>query len=389
MRILITSPILPPVLGGPSVLVPSLAADLASRGHQVTVLAFSDVPAPGETSYRTLTIARRALPLRYLHSFVATWREARRHDVLYVHEHLALAVLLAARLARKPAAVRVMVDGIWEVARRYGLHSDSYEVFQRKRYGPRIEFARWLQRRWWSWCDAIVAPSEHLQRLVLTHGAPPERVHRIANAHHGPRELAMTREQAREQLGLGHGRRVVLTVARLESWKGVDGLLRALGVLPPDYELHIVGDGEERANWEQLARRLGVDSRAHFVGAAPHASVAVWMLAADAFVLNTRYEGLSHTLIEAMWNALPIAVSEVCSNPELIEHGRTGLLFPVDDTRQIAACVRQLVEQPAQAQAMGRSARERARSEFDRSACFDRTEALLLELAAARRRRRG
>src|SRR4029453_9485 len=137
------------------------------------------------------------------------------------------------------------------------------------------------------------------------------------NAYHGPLAFDESREQCRARLGLPAERVVLLTICRLMIWKGVDGLIRALAALPAGQHLYVAGEGDELQSWTELAAppgpgergalprtagraaRLGLAERVHFLGHVPHEHLMAWIRAADVFLLNSTYEGLSHTLLEA------------------------------------------------------------------------------------------
>src|SRR5262245_37280756 len=110
MRVLITSPVFPPDLGGPATYVPSLGRFLVERGHDVEVVAFCSDPDPRGHPFHVTSILPAPMALRYLRGFKATWKAARSADVVYVNEHLALLHVLAAKLRRKPVMIRIMVD---------------------------------------------------------------------------------------------------------------------------------------------------------------------------------------------------------------------------------------------------------------------------------------
>ena len=149
MRVLITSPVFPPDLGGPAVYVPSLGRFLVERGHDVHVVAFCSDPKPAGYPFRVTAISRGSLPVRYLRAFFAVLRAAKDADVVYVQEHLALLHVLAAKLRRKPVVIRIMVDGSWEIAHRKGwCGGDDIVTFQGKDYGWKVGLTRFLQRSW-------------------------------------------------------------------------------------------------------------------------------------------------------------------------------------------------------------------------------------------------
>lgn len=386
MKILITTPIFPPDLGGPAVYVPSIGRWLSARGHDVKVVAFCEDPNPTGYPFAVISIPRVSLPLRYLKSFFAIFRECKDRDIVYVQEHLALLAILAAKLRGKPSIVRVMVDGTWEIAHRFGWTTENIVDFQTKGRGWKVKLSRILQRRWWKWADRIIPVSDFLRGIVLLHGTEPSKVVRIYNAYNGPKVVETTREQAREQLGLPKNAKIVLTICRLMIWKGVDGILRALATLPKDYYFVVCGDGEERENWERLARELGIESRVKWAGNVPHADVIRYIRAADVFVLNSNYEGLSHTLLEVMYVGCPIVASNVCGNPELVADGENGFTMDFNDVGAIARSISKIVEDPALTARFVARSQERIK-QFDKEELFLKKEALFKEVIEGSRRK--
>jgi glycosyltransferase involved in cell wall biosynthesis len=386
MRVLITSPVFPPDLGGPAVYVPSLGRFLAERGHVVRVVAFCSDPDPGGHLFAVVSIAPGLLPLRYLRAFFAVLREARRADVVYVNEHLALVHVLAARLAGRPVVIRIMVDGAWEIAHRRGwCGDDDIVTFQTRSYGWRVGLTRFLQRLWWAWCARIVACSDFLRAILVEHhGVPPGKIVRIHNAYHGPAagDVPETPAEARARVGLEEGPRYLLTICRLMVWKGVDGILRALKELPEDVHLLIAGDGDMGAAWKRLASDLGLSARVRFLGNVPHERIPLYIRSAEVFVLNSRYEGLSHTLLEVMALGTPIVASRVCGNPEVIEDGVNGLLVDPRDGEELRRAVLRLLDDRGM-QARFRAAGLARGDRFSREATFCEVERTLAAAAGA------
>ncbi len=380
MKIVLTSPIFPPDLGGPATYVPSLAQYLSERGHDVTVVAFCSDPDPQGWNFRVVSIPRCWMPLRYLKDFFAVWREVKHADLLYINEHLALHVALAGRLRGVPMVIRVCVDGTWEISHRLGWHDDTISDFIHREYDWRVAFARRLQKLWWGWMRRIIAPSAFLRGMVLGHGVSPQRCELIHNAYHGPLEYAPTQADARDALGLPQDRKVLLTICRLMIWKGVDGLIRVLSTLPEDHHLYICGDGDELDNWTAVAESLGVADRVHFLGNVAHAEVMGWIRAADLFLLNSSYEGLSHTLLEVMWMGTPAAVSAVCGNPELIEDRVNGRTFGFQDEAGIRDAIEGILGDPEAAQVYVERSLEKIQ-DFARDKIFGRTEELFCGIA--------
>ncbi|MDP6369846.1 MAG: glycosyltransferase family 4 protein, partial [Planctomycetota bacterium] len=316
MRVLLTTPVFPPDLGGPATYVPSVGRFLVERGHEVRVIAFCSDPEPKGFPFPVETIWGGSMLGRYLRAFKAVWRAAPWADVVYVNEHLALLHVLAARLRRKPAVIRIMVDGSWEISHRKGwCAGDDINTYQGKSYGWRVALARLLQKRWWKWCTRIISCSDFLRGILMeSYGVPADKVLRIHNAYHGPQvdEVSQSPAEARAALGLEEGPHYILTVCRLMGWKRVDGILRALAELPEDLadtRFLIAGDGDMLEPWRELAEELGLGQRAIFLGNVPYEQIPIYMRASTAFVLNSEYEGLSHTLLETLHLGTPMIAS--------------------------------------------------------------------------------
>ena len=382
MRVLITSPVFPPDLGGPAIYVPSMGRFLVDRGHEVKVVAFCSDPAPSGYPFGVQAISAGSLPVRYLKAFWAVFKAAKDCDVVYVNEHLALLHVLAAKLRGVPVVIRIMVDGSWEIAHRKGWCADDDIVsYQSKSYGWRVSLTRHLQRTWWGWCRNIICCSEFLRQILIqSYGVSPHKAQRIFNAYHGPAvgDVHVTPEQAREQLGLAGGRRYILTACRLMGWKRVDGIIESLTGLPDDVDLIVAGDGDMEEAWRKLAADRGLAERVHFLGNVPHDQMPLYIRAAHVFVLNSEYEGLSHTLLEVLYLGTPIIASGVCGNPEVVEDGVNGLLVDPRDSATLREALARLLADPALGERFVAAGLER-RGEFDREVTFAQVEAVLEE----------
>lgn len=339
---LLVSNLFPPDIGGPATYVSRLANDLHQRGHQVQLVVCAENPSAGaEYPFPVRRISRRIfMPLRLLIVLLWVIWHARNADVVYVNG-LELPAVLGSRLMRKPSALKVVGDFAWEYAVRHGWTNDGIDHFQTARYGRKVELVRWLEHWYAQHVDRVITPSFYLKGIVAGWEVPPERISVVYNALTNRFDGSLTREEARRAVGLDGT--LVLTVARLYKWKNVDVLIRLVPDLPPESKLVIVGDGPEEEYLRGLAAEIGVSDRVVFVGRVPQAKVALYLRAADVFVLNTRYEGLSHTILECMDVGIPVVATAVGGNMELIEDGVNGFLVPVDDRRQIVSAVRKLL----------------------------------------------
>ena len=384
MRILITSPVFPPDLGGPAVYVPSAARFFVDAGHEVEVLAFCSQPEVTGFPFKVTTISRGNLLWRYVKAFWFVFREARKVDVVYVQEHIALFHVLGARLARKPVVIRIMVDGAWEISHRFGLlGDDSIDTFETKDYGARVKLIRAVQLFWWKRVHRIIACSDFLRWIpIKRYGLSEGKVLRVHNAYNGPsvEDVPETKAKARTKLELDQDRRYVLTICRLVVWKGVDYIQRALVGLPENVHLLVAGDGELLEQWSALSRELGIEERVTFLGNVPHAEIPMYIRAADLFVLNSEYEGLSHTLLEVASLGTPIVCTGVCGNPEVIEHEVNGLLVQPKSPDELRPAMARILDDHELAAEYVRAGLEKMRG-FQRETTFPKVVEILQRAA--------
>jgi glycosyltransferase involved in cell wall biosynthesis len=142
-------------------------------------------------------------------------------------------------------------------------------------------------------------------------------------------EPSNDRTKAREKVGLDPTRKYIVHVARHHPVKDQPTLLRAFAMAAPDLpevDLLMVGDGPLRGELENLAIELRIVDRVKFLGI--RADIPDLMRAANVFALTSLSEAASLTLLEAMASGLPVVVTAVGGNPEIVRHEREGLLFP-------------------------------------------------------------
>lgn len=183
--------------------------------------------------------------------------------------------------------------------------------------------------------DAVVVNCQWMKRyLVEEEHVPDHKVRLCYNA------VDLERYQPRAGPA-STGSVTIGTVCALRPEKGIDTLIRAFAtVQQPGVKLLIVGSGPEEAKLRALCTQLGVAEACHFEPATNN--VAEWLGKIDIFVLPSRFEALSNSLMEAMaCGCCPVA-SRVGGNSELVEHGESGLLFRADDVAELAGQLQEL-----------------------------------------------
>lgn len=214
----------------------------------------------------------------------------------------------------------------------------------------------WLRLRRWAYPQAerVVALTQGTADWIEEH-VPGSRLAVIPNAVRWPlSETGPTLQPAPR-----HGRRRLLAVGRLHPHKGFDLLITAFGQLAdyfPEWDLVILGEGDDREALQQQIDDAGLADRISMPGRA--GNVGQWYRESDLYVLSSRVEGLSNTLLEAMASGLaPVAFDCETGPREIVRHGIDGVLVtPAEDAEALAAHLSDLMAHPEKRQSYARRA---------------------------------
>jgi glycosyltransferase involved in cell wall biosynthesis len=265
-----------------------------------------------------------------------------RHRIALVHAHDVPTVLFATPLARLFRARAVVSSQV------------SYRTLIRPVEHKLIRVMDRLSDRVVVNCQAMY------KHMVEDEGLPPERAYLCYNGvdtgifHPGPAE----RPEAFRDAAL-----IIGTIANLRPEKGLNLLLEAFAaVRRPGVKLLIVGSGPSLEDLQALSRRLGIEPDCLFLPGKP--GIAAEMRAIDIFVLPSLSEAFSNALLEAMASGCAVVGSDVGGTPELIQDGKTGLLFRLGDARDLAGKLQLLIEQEGLRQQLRGAAADFARGNF-------------------------
>ena len=327
MRVVIAAEIFPPDIGGPATYSVQIANLLHDAGWDVQVICYSTSNERDTYPFRVARIARRGRTLaRYLRYAIRLWKLAAKADLLYAQGPVSagLPTLIVSWLRRKPYVVKVVGDYAWEQARNQRITQVSIDEFQRQVFSGKIGRLRAIQRQVCRHATCVITPSQYLRRLVTGWGVAAKSNAVIYNAFEG-----LPEPTAAPTI---HGD-VILSVGRLVPWKGFATLIRLLPDLlqqNPKFHLVILGSGPLRSALDAVIAELKLGANVTII-AADRQAVANYFSQAKLFVLNTGYEGLSHTILEAMAAGVPVITTNVCGNPEIITDGVNGTLVAYDD----------------------------------------------------------
>ena len=203
---------------------------------------------------------------------------------------------------------------------------------------------------------------------------------------------------AREKLGRDQCERLILFVGRIEQIKGIDVLLRALGLLffrhpelRTDVCLVVVGGaldpGDDAPETEKILelRRLvhqhRMEANVAFVGSRDQESLALYYAAADVCAVPSLTESFGLVALEAMACGTPVVGTRVGGLQKLIEDGESGLLVPAGDYQALAEAIAQVLTDPRLRMHLAHGARDRA-EHYTWKSVGDQIEALYAEILA-------
>ncbi|WP_369135649.1 glycosyltransferase [Modestobacter sp. I12A-02662] len=365
----------------------ALTADLLRRaGHEVVPFAVAeDRTLPTPVRDRLPVAAGSGARTRFGEAWAGTWSarayralarvvDEVRPDVAHVHhvfERLTTSVLDALR--RRGVPTVMTLHDYKPVCPNYRLFTDGapctrclsghYVEVVRHRC---LEGSRWRSvaaaadayvsraRGVYDRVDLFVAPSAFLRDRVVAGGLPADRVRVLPN----PVPAADEPRRAREEPPY------VLYASRLVPEKGVGTLLDTAARLPDGVRLRIAGSG--RMERQVRARVAAQDLPVDVLGPRPAAEVTALLRGAAVAVLPALWwENCPMAVLEAAAQGVPVVASAVGGIPELVDDGATGLLAPPGDPAALAAALTRLLDDPADAAAIGRAGWARVRERHD------------------------
>lgn len=344
MKVLITSGIFPPDIGGPARIIEQMARDLQARGIDITVLAFGK----DDKEVRKYRVIKTSTKLQFL---LAIFNLARKTDIIYTFDLYTagfLSWLIGKVFFNKKLVVRFAGDSAWEIAANAGITSDDILSFQNGNYGLKIFFLKKLRTKILRGADKVVTVSNFMKDLAMQIGVNKEKIRVIYNAIDFLPTPSGDGMEIKKKLGLIDTDKLIVTAGRLAPWKGFDGLINSLADLRQEFpflKLLIIGDGPDKLRLETLRDKHSLGSAVIFVGKVPLDKIFEYYQTADVFVLNSQYEGLSHVLLEVLSLNKPIVASNCGGNPEVIENRKNGLLVEYNNNEQIKTAIKDILSE--------------------------------------------
>jgi len=233
--------------------------------------------------------------------------------------------------------------------------------------------------------DRLVAVSESEARLVAIRAIVPEE--RIVVIRNGidPTPPPPGGPDLRAQLGIDAGVPLIGFIGRLVPQKAPGLVVEAAGILlrqGVEAVTVMIGSGPLSGEVDRAIRDLSLTSRVRRVGHLSRAATVIGQL--DVLVLPSLYEGCPYAPLEAMRAGVSVVLSDATGNRDVVDHGRTGLLFPPGDAASLAGAVSLLLSDAALRDRLTAAARERLAADFDITDMAAATGRLYAEETAAR-----
>jgi len=335
-KILIATPLYPPEIGGPATYAKELVDGLPERGVEVSLVKFGDV---------------RHLPklIRHYIYYRRVLKALRQADAVLALDPVSvgLPAMWAARKLNKKFIVKIVGDYAWEQGvQRFGVTQDLDDFVLTEPASWQVRMLQKIQKKVALAADRIVVPSPYLKEVVQKWGISGEKITVISNGVSLPEDIPSYQKEEGEFLIVSAGRRV--------PWKGFEAVER-------------VAEKHSSSNW-----------RARIISGRPREEVLGWMKAADVFVLNSRYEGFPHTLVEAMTLGTPVVATDTKAHQFLV--GEVGMLVPPGDDAALEQAFMSIANNPDAARERAKGGQERMK-QFTLTAMLDSTAEFLKSLA--------
>lgn len=343
----------PPQIGGIGEVCATEAAGLALRGHQVTVFTLrqnqQNVPSIPPVGVRTVFLRplMRGGDAGFLPQLL--WH-LKGFDVIHLHYPFYGAaewVALASKLYGIPYVVTYHMEA---------QPPQSWKQFIKKFYD-------------WLWAPVILQSAGRVITVdaQLQQGVPVfknvavPRLVEVPNAIDVESFSPANSQSVITELEGWENKRILLFVGNLLRLKRLDILVKALGYLPEDVVVVVVGGGYERARYEELVKNEGVQERVRFVGPCfDRTKLASYYARATAVVIPSEYESFSLVAIEAQATGAIVVASKIPALVSKITPGVDGFLFTVGSVHDLVQELSKVLAlSPADRRWIGMAARER------------------------------
>ena len=329
MNILITVGIFPPDIGGPASFVPKISDFLVNNGHDVKIICLSeDENINIEDKLNVIRIKRsNKLPIRWLKTIYQIIKNGIKSDLIFVNG-LGIESAVANLLLRKRIIRKIVGDPVWERAYNQKRTFETFDNFQDNKHKLMIEIQK-LSRNWSiNSAELIITPSDNLKNFVKGIGFK----NKIIKINNGV-DITPNEDQTSSKSDIN-----IIIISRLVVQKNIDLVIRAFKILnDKNLKLNIIGEGGEFNNLQKLIHDLGVQDNVKILGKIHNDKINDFLKTSDLFIQASNYEGLPHSLLEAVNYNVPILSTEVGGCKDLINNGERGFIISSPPDKNLIA----------------------------------------------------
>ena len=312
--------IFPPDIGGPATFVPKIAKYFQDElNYEIEILTLSDNKNSNINDDFSVKRIDRNLPIiyRWLKTIFTIYKLGKNKDLIFVNG-LGTEATIANIFLKKKIIRKIVGDPVWERAYSKAKISESFDEFQVKNYG----FSIWLQKKVRSFSikksDIVVAPSQHLKNFILNLGFK-NKIEIINNGVFIPEEN--TNIFTNDQIN-------ITIVSRLVSHKNIEKIIKAISDLnSPLINLNIIGDGPELNQLQKISLESNNKDNIIFHGKLNRDEINHIFLNSDIYIQASNYEGLPHSLLEAMSYGIPVLCTPVGECKEILGNEDRGYIL--------------------------------------------------------------
>lgn len=310
------TPYYPPHLGGMQNCVQEISHRLSAKGYNVTVLT-SDIAYNGKLK----SVHNKQITVKYLHSIEVAHTPIslslineliKIPDDSLLHIHVANAFFpevtyAVSQIKKLPYVVHYHID-----VDASGIFGNILPLYK-----------KYILKNVLSNAKKIIALSDSQKKLLMDKYSLPEQL--ISVVPNGINEMFFLDKRV-----INQNAKKLLYVGRLSRQKNIGRLIKTMALLDPSFELHIVGEGDQRESITVLIKELHL-SNVYLHGAQFGNELKKYYEMADMFVLPSNNEGMSLALLEAVAAGLPIVTTYLPQTKDFLEHGAVLVADPTPE----------------------------------------------------------
>lgn len=312
--------IFPPDIGGPATFVPKIAKYFQDElNYEIEILTLSDNKNSNINDDFSVKRIDRNLPIiyRWLKTIFTIYKLGKNKDLIFVNG-LGTEATIANIFLNKKIIRKIVGDPVWERAYSKAKISESFDEFQVKNYGFSISLQKKVRSFSIKKSDIVVTPSQHLKNFILNLGFK-NKIEIINNGVFIPEEN--TNIFTNDQIN-------ITIVSRLVSHKNIKKIIRAISDLnDPLIYLNIIGDGPELNQLQKISLESNNKDNIIFHGKLNRDDINHIFLKSDIYIQASNYEGLPHSLLEAMSYGIPVLCTPVGECKEILGNEDRGYIL--------------------------------------------------------------